>query len=153
MQKQAQAQLYRMLTVGREMKVDGTVGKNYARSSLEEIWRFVQYAKPAASRPGHSHLTPLTCVTIMEVDSEEPPLLAVAPSNTENGKSYGLDSDDDETLRFDGEDDLYSSDLDDVDARWVTKQVMTGDCTIHLSNNSTAAPGNDCGIAQVQGHV
>lgn len=36
----------------------------------------------------------------------------------------GLDSDDDETLRFEQDDDLYSSDLDEVDARWVKKQVI-----------------------------
>lgn len=82
----------------------------------------------------------------MEVDGKEPLLLAVAPSENENGKHYGLDSDDDETLRFEGEDDLYSSDLDDADARWVTKQV-TDYWTMQLSNKNMAV--HDCGIAQV----
>lgn len=58
----------------------------------------------------------------MEVD-EEPKL---APLSSEK-HSRGLDSDD-ETLRFDQDDDLYGSDLDEVDARWVRKQV-TGDPT------------------------
>lgn len=45
-----------------------------------------------------------------------------SPPSKAQQQQYGLDSDD-ETLRFDNDDDLYSSDLDEVDARWVRKQV------------------------------
>lgn len=41
-----------------------------------------------------------------------------APSAPE----YGPDSDD-ETLRFEEDDDLYASDADEADAKWVRKQV------------------------------
>lgn len=53
----------------------------------------------------------------MEVDPEPVP---GTPSH--ENSSGGLDSDD-ETLRFDKDDDLYAGDLDEEDARWVRKQV------------------------------
>lgn len=57
------------------------------------------------------------------------------PLNMEVGKepvikeelSGGLDSDD-ETLRFEQEDDLYAADLDEADAKWVLKQVKIIKC-------------------------
>ncbi|CAM9391400.1 unnamed protein product [Hapterophycus canaliculatus] len=48
----------------------------------------------------------------MEVDKEPVP---------QQSLNDGLDSDD-ETLRFEQEDDLYAADLDDADAKWVLKQ-------------------------------
>lgn len=54
----------------------------------------------------------------MEVDKEP-----AAQANM-NG---GLDSDD-ETLRFDQDDDLYAADLDEADAKWVLKQVRFISC-------------------------
>lgn len=53
----------------------------------------------------------------MEVDTE-----TVAGMPLHENPSGGLDSDD-ETLRFDKDDDLYAEDLDEEDARWVRKQV------------------------------
>lgn len=53
----------------------------------------------------------------MEVDTEP-----VAGMPLHENPSGGLDSDD-ETLRFDKDDDLYAEDLDEEDARWVRKQV------------------------------
>ncbi|CAM9839517.1 unnamed protein product [Ectocarpus fasciculatus] len=52
----------------------------------------------------------------MEVDTE-----TVAGMPLHENPSGGLDSDD-ETLRFDKDDDLYAEDLDEEDARWVRKQ-------------------------------
>ena len=57
----------------------------------------------------------------MEVD-EGPSAVATPTSPRSEAQQYALDSDD-ETLRFDNDDDLYSSDLDEIDARWVRKQV------------------------------
>lgn len=56
----------------------------------------------------------------MEVD--EGPSVPSSPPSKAQQPQYALDSDD-ETLRFDNDDDLYSSDLDEVDAQWVRKQV------------------------------
>lgn len=44
-------------------------------------------------------------------------------THTKLGAPYELDSDDDEALRFLDGDDLYASDADEADARWVRKQV------------------------------
>lgn len=57
----------------------------------------------------------------MEVD-EGPSAVATPTSPLSKVQQYALDSDD-ETLRFDNDDNLYSSDLDEIDARWVRKQV------------------------------
>lgn len=59
------------------------------------------------------------------MDVEESPSAVETPTSPPSKaqqQQYALDSDD-ETLRFDNDDDLYSSDLDEVDARWVRKQV------------------------------
>eukprot|EP00904_Undaria_pinnatifida_P011502 jgi/Undpi1/7482/HiC_scaffold_22.g09955.m1 len=57
----------------------------------------------------------------MEVD--EGPSVPSSPPSKAQQPQYALDSDD-ETLRFDNDDDLYSSDLDEVDAQWVRKQHL-----------------------------
>ncbi|CBN78710.1 e2f-associated phosphoprotein [Ectocarpus siliculosus] len=54
----------------------------------------------------------------MEVDPEPVP-----GTRLHENPSGGLDSDD-ETLRFDKDDDLYAEDLDEEDARWVRKQHL-----------------------------
>ncbi|CAN0357774.1 unnamed protein product [Ectocarpus sp. 12 AP-2014] len=54
----------------------------------------------------------------MEVDTEPVP-----GTPLHEDPSGGLDSDD-ETLRFDKDDDLYAEDLDEEDARWVRKQHL-----------------------------
>lgn len=59
----------------------------------------------------------------MEVDSEVTPAMISTSSNADdNSKQIGADSDD-ETLKFEQDDDLYGSDLDEVDAQWAKKQV------------------------------
>lgn len=52
----------------------------------------------------------------MEVDNES------VPPKPRIEQWAGMDSDD-ETLKFDKDDDLYDSGLDEDDARWVMKQV------------------------------
>lgn len=58
----------------------------------------------------------------MDVDESPSAVETPTPPPSKAQQQYALDSDD-ETLRFDNDDDLYSSDLDEVDARWVRKQV------------------------------
>lgn len=59
----------------------------------------------------------------MEVDSEPIEVDHYAPaSQSEVKPDGGLDSDD-ETLRFDQDDDLYDGEADEEDAKWVAQQV------------------------------
>lgn len=47
---------------------------------------------------------------------------ASVPAAAAAAAAYGLDSDD-EKLKFEEDDDLYASDADEADAKWVRKQV------------------------------
>lgn len=58
----------------------------------------------------------------MEVDAES--VVAPALVTEEPGDGGGLDSDD-ETLRFDQDDELFDAEADEQDAKWVRKQVST----------------------------
>lgn len=66
----------------------------------------------------------------MEIDEEPAGAAASSPRETSQN---GLDSDD-ETLRFDKDDDLYSSDLDEADALWVRKQVRAREWPGHVAS-------------------
>lgn len=57
----------------------------------------------------------------MEVYTE--PEVASVPIKEEAQGGVGLDSDD-ETLRFDKDDELFDAEADEQDARWVRKQVI-----------------------------
>lgn len=55
-----------------------------------------------------------------------------APAPSAAAAAYGLDSDD-ENLRFEEDDDLYASDADEADAKWVRKQVRRAAAVILAS--------------------